>query len=92
MDRGKYQSSREEDKVSRVQKQLKIGHQGQGKEIDAQSASNAWLPAPMLHGEPLIEDASIRNLGDGEGAYVTDALERTLLLPTNTKELKNMRM
>ena len=39
-----------------------------------------------------MEDASMRNLGDGEGAYVTDALERTLLLSTDTKELKNMRM
>ena len=46
----------------------------------------------MLHGEPLLEDASIRNLGDGEGAYVADALERALLLPTDMEELKNMRM
>ena len=46
----------------------------------------------MLHGEPLLEDASMRNLGDGEGAYVADALERALLLPTNMGELKNMRM
>ena len=46
----------------------------------------------MLHGEPLLEDASMRNLGDGEGGYVADALERTLLLPTDMGELKNMRM
>ena len=46
----------------------------------------------MLHGEPLLEDASMRNLGDGEGAYVADALERALLLPTDMEELKNMRM
>ena len=39
-----------------------------------------------------MEDASIRNLGDGEGGYVADALERALLLPTDMKELKNMRM
>ena len=40
-----------------------------------------------------MEDASMRNLGDGEGAYVADAFERTpLLLPTDMKELKNMRM
>ena len=39
-----------------------------------------------------MEDASMRNLGDDEGAYVADALERTLLLPTDMKELKNMRM
>ena len=46
----------------------------------------------MLHGEPLLEDASMRNLGDGEGGYVADALERVLLLPTDMEELKNMRM
>ena len=34
----------------------------------------------------------MRNLGDGEGGYVTDALGRTLLLPTDMEELKNMRM
>ena len=46
----------------------------------------------MLHGELLLEDASMRNLGDGEGGYVADALERALLLPTDMGELKNMRM
>ena len=46
----------------------------------------------MLYGELLLEDASMRKLGDGEGGYVTDALERALLLPTNIRELKNMRM
>ena len=39
-----------------------------------------------------MEDASMRNLGDGEGAYVADVLERALLLPIDMKELKNMRM
>ena len=46
----------------------------------------------MLHGEPLLEDASMRNLGDSKGGYVADALERALLLPTDMGELKNMRM
>ena len=39
-----------------------------------------------------MEDASLRNLGDGEGAYVADALERALLLSNDMEELKNMRM
>ena len=39
-----------------------------------------------------MEDASMRSFRDGEGAYVADALERTLLLPTDMNELKNMRM
>ena len=34
----------------------------------------------------------MRNLRDGEGGYVADALERALLLPTDMGELKNMRM
>ena len=46
----------------------------------------------MLHEEPLLEDASMRSLGDGDGSYVADALGRTMLLPTNVEELKNMRM
>ena len=39
-----------------------------------------------------MENASMRNLGEGEGVYVADVLERTLLLPTDMKELKSMRM
>ena len=46
----------------------------------------------MLHGEPLLENASMRNLGDGEGGYVADALGRTMLLPIDMAELKDMRM
>ena len=53
---------------------------------------SAWLPAPMLHGEPLLEDASMRDLGDGEGDYVADTLEKALLFPIDIEELKNMRM
>ena len=46
----------------------------------------------MLHGEPLLENASMRNLGDGEGGYMADALRRTMRLPTDMEKLKNMRM
>ena len=46
----------------------------------------------MLHGGPLLETASMRDLRDGEGGYVADALGRTMLLPTDVDELKNMRM
>ena len=34
----------------------------------------------------------MRDLGDGEGGYVVDALRRTMLLPTDVDELKKMRM
>ena len=104
MEEGKSQSSQERDETSRAQKQLKIGHQSKGKGTEAQSAQSkgkgieaqstpsAWLLAPMLHREPLLETASMRDLGDGEGGYVVDALGRTMLLPTDVEELKNMRM
>ena len=46
----------------------------------------------MLHGELLLENVSMRNLGDGDGGYMVDALGRTMLLPTDVEELKNMRM
>ena len=39
MDGGKSRSSREEDEAPRASKQLKIGHHGQEKEVDTQSAS-----------------------------------------------------
>ena len=103
MDGGKSQSSKERDEVPRV-KQLKIGHQSKGKESEAQSAqskgkgintqssSSAWLLALLLHGGPLLETASMRALGDGEGGYVADALGRTMLLPIDMDKLKKMRM
>ena len=34
----------------------------------------------------------MRDLGDGEGGYVADALRRTMLLPTDMDGLKKMRM
>ena len=91
MDGGKSQFFQERDETPRVQKQLKIGHQSKGKGIETQSAPSAWLPAPMLHEEPLLENASMRDLGDGDGGYVANALGRIMLLPTDVEELKNMR-
>jgi len=38
-----------------------------------------------------MENASLRGFQGGEGAYVADTLERTLLLPTDMDELKNTR-
>ena len=46
----------------------------------------------MLHGDPLLETVSIRDLGDGEGGYVADALGRTMLLPNDMDGLRKMRM
>ena len=70
MDGGRSRSSQEEDEAQRASKQLKIVHQGQENEVTTQFEPQAWLPAPMLHGEPLMDNASLRDFRGGEGAYV----------------------
>ena len=45
----------------------------------------------MLHGEPLMDNTSLRDFNKGEGTYVADALERSLLLPIDMEDLKNLR-
>nr|XP_023914560.1 uncharacterized protein LOC112026108 [Quercus suber] len=84
-------STKEEGDPRRPLKQLKIGSQGQAKQVDAQSEAQAWLPAPMLRGEPLRDDFSLRDFRGGEGAFVADALERCLLLPADMAKLGTMR-
>ena len=39
-----------------------------------------------------METASMRDLGDGKGGYVADALQRTMLLPTDMDGLRKMRV
>ena len=51
----------------------------------------AWLPAPMLGGEPLMDDASIRDFNGGIGCHVASALEQNLLLPKDMVELRGLR-
>ena len=38
-----------------------------------------------------MDDASLRDFNKGEGTYVADALERSLLLPADMADLKNLR-
>ena len=45
----------------------------------------------MLHGKPLTDNASLRNSQGGDGAHVADALERSLLLPTDMAQLEALR-
>ena len=91
MNGGRSRSSQEEDEARRASKLLKIGHQGQEKEVATQSEPKARLLTPMLYGEPLMDNASLRDFRGGEGAYVADALERSLLLPSDMAELGNLR-
>ena len=45
----------------------------------------------MLGGEPLTDDASIRDYNGGIGCQVASALEETLLLPRDMIELRGLR-
>ena len=45
----------------------------------------------MLGGEPLTDDASIRDYNGGVGCQVASALEETLLLPRDMIELRGLR-
>ena len=38
-----------------------------------------------------MDNASLKDFRGGEGAYMADALERSLLLPANMAELGNLR-
>ena len=45
----------------------------------------------MLRGEPLTDDASIRDYNGGIGCHVVSVLEETLLLPKDMVELRGLR-
>ena len=45
----------------------------------------------MLDGEPLTDDASIKDYNGGIGCQVASALEETLLLPRDMVELRGLR-
>nr|XP_023880006.1 uncharacterized protein LOC111992371 [Quercus suber] len=45
----------------------------------------------MLHGKPLMDDATLKDFRGGEGARVANALERSFLLPVDMAELRGMR-
>lgn len=44
-----------------------------------------------LDGAPLSSDASIQDFQGGTAAYVANAVEQTLLLPTDMADLRSMR-
>ena len=86
--------SSSEEESHRPTKQLKIDHApSRGPEPGEvqQSEPRAWLPAPMLGGEPLTDDVSIRDYNGGIGCHVASALEETLLLPRDMIELRGLR-
>ena len=80
-----------EKEAQRAAKQQKVGHRGPEKRVDPLPEPQAWLPAPMLNGPPLMDNASIRDFQGGTDSHVADALERTLLLPSNMAELRSFK-
>ena len=45
----------------------------------------------MLGGEPLMDDASIKDFNEGIGCHVASTLEQTLLLPKDMVELRGFK-
>ena len=93
METGRTRSSSEKE-AYRPTKQLKISNapsRGLDRGEVQQPQPQAWLPAPMLGGEPLTDDALIRDYNGGIGCQVASALEETLLLPKDMVELRGLR-
>ena len=83
-----------EEEAHRLSKQQRTSHApSRGSERgDVQLPEpQAWLPAPMLGGEPLMDDASIRDFNGGIGCHVASVLEETLLLPRDMVELQGFK-
>ena len=83
-----------EEEAQRAAKQQKVSHassRGEKRTEIQPPEPQAWLPAPMLGGEPLMDDTSIRDFNGGIGCHVATALEQTLLLPRDMVELRGLR-
>ena len=79
-----------EDEAQQAAKQQKVSHASQRglERSDTQPPEpQAWLPAPMHGGEPLRDDASLRDFNGGIGCHVASAVEEALLLPKDMSEL-----
>ena len=93
METGRSRPSNEEE-AHRAAKQQKTSHvpsRGSESANIQLPEPQAWLPVPMLGGEPLMDNASIMDFNGGIGCHVTSALEQTLLLPKDMVELQGFR-
>ena len=79
------------EEAQRAAKQQKVGHRGPKKRVDPLPEPQAWLPAPMLNGAPLMDNASMRDFQGGTGSHMADALEMNLLPPSDMAELRSFR-
>ena len=93
MEAGRPRPSNEEE-AHRASKQQKTSHapsRGAERAYIQLPEPQAWLPAPMLGSEPLMDDASIRDFNGNIGCHVASALEETLLLSKDMVELQGFR-
>ena len=93
METGRPRSSTKEE-AHRPTKQQRISHapsQGSERGEVQLPEPQAWLLAPMLGGEPLTDDASIRDYNGGIGCHVASVLEEILLLPKDMVDLRGLR-
>jgi len=80
-----------EDEAQRAAKQVKVGQKGVKRRNEPQDAPPTWLPAPMLEGDPLLANPSIKDFQGGTAGYVADTVKQALLLPGDITELQSMR-
>ena len=80
-----------EEEAQRAAKQQKFGHKRPERRVDPLPEPQAWLPAPMFNGAPLMDNASIKDFQGGTASHVADALERTLLLLSGMAELRSFK-
>ena len=93
MKTGRSRPTREEEaqQAAKQQKVSQVSSRGAERTNIQPPGPQAWLLAPMLYGEPLMGDASIRDFNGGIGCHVASALEQTLLLPREMIELQGLR-
>ena len=90
---GRSRPTREEE-AQQAAKQQKVSHTSQRglERLDTQPPKpRAWLIVPIHGGEPLRDDASLRDFNGGIRCHVASVVEETLLLPKDMAKLKTMR-
>ena len=93
MEPGRPRSSSEEEahRLSKQQRTSRAPSQGSERGDVQLPRPQAWLLAPILGGEPLTNDASIRDFNGGIGCHIASILEETLLLPRDIVELRGLK-
>ena len=83
-----------EDEAQRAAKQQKVSRaaqRGLERSNTQPPEPRAWLPAPMHDGEPLGDDASLRDFNRGIGCHVASIVEKALLLLQDMTKLQGIR-